>query len=151
MTSQSTKYIPYAGSTSKKFFLGLELPNEVSLASKRPLVTPKRCGSHKNDRDPPWSQVFSLFQVAFSQFVRMLKVGVVRDLCTGTGITWDSGSSGFQGRMGARTIPSAQINQFQGASHGTAKNTSPIVAQPARSRFRKSDPQNDYESSPPMT
>ena len=55
MTSRSTEYIPYAGSTSKKFFLGLELPNEVSLASKRPLVTPKKCGSHKNDRDPPWS------------------------------------------------------------------------------------------------
>ena len=55
VTSRSTEYIPYAGSTSKKFFLGLELPNEVSLASKRPLVTPKRCGSLKNDRDPPWS------------------------------------------------------------------------------------------------
>ena len=35
-------------------------------------------------------QVFSVFQVAFYQFVRMLKVGVVRDLCTGVGITWDS-------------------------------------------------------------
>ena len=61
----------------------------------------------------------------------------MRDLCTGIGITWDSTSSGFQGGIGARTIPSAQISHFQGASHSTAKNTSPIVAQPARSQFVK--------------
>ena len=76
-------------------------------------------------------QVFSLFQVAFSQFVRMLKVGVVRDLCTGVGITRDSGSSGFQGRMGARRIPCAQICHFQGSE----SQHSPI---------HRSDPQHSW-------
>ena len=97
MTSRSTKYIPYAGSASKKFFLGLELPNEVSVASKRPiglLVTPPRGVGHIKMTAIPHEvlvpQVFYLFQVAFSQSVRMLKVGVVRDLCTGEEITWDT-------------------------------------------------------------
>ena len=82
-------------------------------------------------------QVFSLFQVAFSQFVRMLKVGVVGDLCTGTGITWDSGSSGFQGRMGARRIPCAQFS----GERVTTQPDSPIrsAAQLARSRFGEID------------
>ena len=77
--------MPYAGSTSKKFFLGLELPNEVSEASKRPiglLVTPPRGVGHIKMTAIPHEvlipQVFLLLKKAFSPLVRIGDGGILR-------------------------------------------------------------------------
>ena len=111
----------------KKFFLGLELPNEVSLASKRPLVTPKRCGSHKNDRDAPWSsRPSSVFfvpggilpvrsHVEGGSSARSLHR---RRYHLGLRIKWISRENGC--------AQDSLCAIFRGASHNTARFTDPI-------------------------
>jgi hypothetical protein len=131
VTSRSTKYIPYAGSTSKNL-LGPKRPYEAFCSLCRPkslLVTPSRGARHMNDRDPPWSSCPS-------------SVFVVEEGILPVGShwwRWNIARNPARASVSLGTQESSLLQERLRASHGTVKNTGPIVAQPAQSWFREDD------------
>ncbi len=135
----------------QKNLLGPKRPYKAFCSLCRPkslLVTSSRGARHMNDRVPPWSSCpSSVFFVPGGILpVRSHAEGgssaqsLRRHRChLGLKIQVD-----FKGEW----VHTRFRLPFLGASHGTDKNTSPIVAQPARSQFSKSDPQNNYKLSP---
>ena len=112
--------------------LGTKRPYEAFCSLCRPkslLVTPSRGARHMNDRDPPWSSCpSSVFVVEEG----ILPVG-------SHGWRWNIARNPARASVSLGTQESSLLQERLRASHGTVKNTGPIVAQPAQSWFREND------------
>ena len=116
----------------KKNLLGPKRPYEAFCSLCRPkslLVTPSRGARHMNDRDPPWSSCPS-------------SVFVVEEGILPVGShwwRWNIARNPARASVSLGTQESSLLQERLRASHGTVKNTGPIVAQPAQSWFREDD------------